>query len=96
MGINTELTNELIQEGTVRDLIRQVQNMRKEADMRVEDRILVGISGDGHVEKSLMRFQDYFLAEVLGTRLFPKLDHPEHEKVVNLGGADVSIHIARV
>ncbi len=95
VGINTELTNELIQEGTVRDLIRQVQNMRKEADLRVEDRIVVGISGDGHVEKSLMRFQDYFLAEVLGTRLFPKLDHPEHQKVVNLGGSDVSIHIAR-
>jgi len=76
--------------------MRQVQNMRKEADLKVEDRILVGISGDGHVEKSLTRFQDYFLAEVLGTRLFPKLDHPEHEKAVNLGGANVSIHIAKV
>jgi len=95
VGINTELTDELRQEGMVRDLIRQVQNMRKEADLRVEDRIVVGISGDGHVEKSLERFQDYFLAEVLGTRLFPKLDHPEHEKVVNFGGSDVSIHIAR-
>jgi len=95
VGINTELTDELLQEGTVRDLIRQVQNMRKEADLRVEDRIVVGISGDGHVEESLTRFQDYFLAEVLGIRLFPKLDHPEHQKVVNLAGSDVSIHIAR-
>ncbi|MBA7631445.1 Isoleucine--tRNA ligase [subsurface metagenome] len=96
VGINTELTDELIQEGTVRDLIRQVQNMRKEADFKVEDRILVGISGDGHVEKSLEHFKDYFLAEVLGTGLLTKLDHPEHEKVVNLSGSDVSIHIARV
>ncbi len=95
VGINTELTDELLQEGTVRDLIRQVQNMRKEADLRVEDRIMVGISGDGHVEESLEHFKDYFLAEVLGTRLLTKLDHPEHKKVVNLGGSDVSIHIAR-
>ncbi|MFC1543447.1 isoleucine--tRNA ligase [Candidatus Neomarinimicrobiota bacterium] len=95
VGINTELTDDLIQEGTVRDLIRQVQNMRKEADLRVEDRILVGISGDGHVEKSLARFEDYFLAEVLGIQLYPKLDHPEHEKAVNLGGSNVNIHIAK-
>ncbi|MFB0516705.1 MAG: isoleucine--tRNA ligase [Candidatus Neomarinimicrobiota bacterium] len=95
VGINTTLTEELIQEGIVRDLIRQVQNMRKEADLRVEERILVGISGDSKVAESLKRFQDYFLAEVLGTQLLPKLDNPEHQKIINLGTAKVSIHIAR-
>ncbi|MCH7859601.1 MAG: isoleucine--tRNA ligase, partial [Candidatus Marinimicrobia bacterium] len=95
VGINTELTEDLIHEGTVRDLIRQVQNMRKEADLKVEDRIVVGVSGDGHVAKSLDQFQDYFLAEVLGTGLFPDLDQPEHQKVVNLNGTKVSIHISR-
>ena len=95
VGINTELTTELIEEGTVRDLIRQVQNMRKEVALSVEQRIVVGVSGNEHVERSLARFQDTFLAAVLGTRLYPKLDQPEHEKVVNLGGAEVSIHIAR-
>ena len=95
VGIDTQLTGKLVQEGTVRDLIRQVQNMRKEADLRVEERILVGISGDDHVDEALSRFRDYFLAEVLGIRLVPKLDRPEHEKVVNLNGTEVSIHIAR-
>ncbi|UCH11604.1 MAG: class I tRNA ligase family protein, partial [Fidelibacterota bacterium] len=95
VAINTELDDALLQEGIVRDLIRQVQNMRKEADLRVEERIVVGITGDGDVEESLKRFEDYFLTEVLGTGLYPKLDHPEHQKVVNLGGASVSIHIAR-
>jgi isoleucyl-tRNA synthetase len=95
VAINTELDDELIQEGIIRDLIRQVQNMRKEADLRVEERIVVGISGDGNVEKSLTRFEDYFLSEVLGIGLYPKLEHPEHQKVVNLGGVSVSIHIAR-
>ncbi len=95
VGINTELTDELLQEGTVRDLIRQVQNMRKEADLRVEERILVEITGDGHLSRSLQRFEGYFLAEVLGTRLVENLESPIHQKVVNLNGADVSIHIAR-
>ncbi|MFC1583619.1 isoleucine--tRNA ligase [Candidatus Neomarinimicrobiota bacterium] len=95
VGINTELSDELKQEGLVRDLIRQVQNMRKEADLRVEERIMVGISGEGMVEDSLTRFEDYFLTEVLGTALAPKLDHPEHQKVVTLGGVSIQIHIAR-
>ncbi|MEE9465317.1 MAG: isoleucine--tRNA ligase [Candidatus Neomarinimicrobiota bacterium] len=95
VGINTTLSPELIEEGTVRDLIRQVQNMRKEADLKVEERIQVGITGDAHVTQSLGRFQDYFLTEVLGTRLVKNLERPIHQKVVNLNGADVSIYIAR-
>ena len=95
VGINRSLSEELKQEGLVRDLIRQVQNMRKEADLRVEERIIVGISGDEFVADSLARFSDYFLAEVLGTEIFPNLEHPEHQKVVNLGGASIRIHIAR-
>ncbi|MCH7940093.1 MAG: class I tRNA ligase family protein, partial [Candidatus Marinimicrobia bacterium] len=95
VGVNTDLTPELIEEGTIRDLIRQVQNMRKEADLRVEERILVGITGDGHLTKALQRFEDYFLAEVLGTSLVENLESPIHQKVVNLNGVDVSIHIAR-
>jgi isoleucyl-tRNA synthetase len=94
VAIKTGLTEELRQEGSVRDLIRQVQNMRKEADLNVEDRIRVGITGDDHLQRSLEQFHDYFLAEVLGTKLSATLEHPVHEKVVNLNGADVQIHIA--
>jgi len=95
VAVNTQLTDDLVAEGMVRDLIRQVQNMRKEADLRVEDRIQVGIAGDRQVLDSLNRFQDYFLTEVLGTQLATNLEHPEHQKVVNLNGVNITIHIAR-
>ena len=36
-SVNTSLTNELINEGLVRDLIRKVQNLRKELDFEVEN-----------------------------------------------------------
>ena len=94
LAIKTVISEALRQEGAVRDLIRQVQNMRKEADLNVEDRIQVGIAGDDQLQRSLEQFQDYFLTEVLGTKLSATLEHPVHEKVVNLNGADVRIHIA--
>ena len=39
VGLNTELTDRLVQEGVVRDIIRLVQIMRKNANFAVEDRI---------------------------------------------------------
>jgi isoleucyl-tRNA synthetase len=95
VGINTHLSEELISEGIVRDLVRQVQNMRKEADLRVEERIQVGISADDSVSAALERYKDYFLTEVLGTDLAVKLEQPLHQKDVNLGGRKVLISIAR-
>ncbi|MCH8327645.1 MAG: class I tRNA ligase family protein, partial [Candidatus Marinimicrobia bacterium] len=94
VGVNCELTVDLRDEGLVRDLIRQVQNMRKEADLNVEERIRVGISSGSEMERSLNRHGDYFLAEVLGTELTASLEHPAHEKVVHLNGVEVQIHIA--
>ena len=95
VGVNMTITDNLKKEGTIRDLIRQVQNMRKEADLRVEERIVVGINGGDHINESMDKFQDYFLTEVLGTQLVTELSKPEHRKVVNLGGSDVSIDISR-
>ncbi len=95
LAVDTSMTDELQQEGAVRDLIRQVQNMRKEAQLNVDDRIVVGIAADERISRSLSNFEEYFLAEVLGTQLSSSLEHPDHQKVVNLNGADVQIHIAR-
>ncbi len=94
VAVHCELTRELRDEGLVRDLIRQVQNMRKEADFNVEDRIRVGVSSGSEMERSLNRHGDYFLAEVLGIELTNSLEHPAHEKVVSLNGVEVQIHIA--
>ena len=45
VGVYTAISEELKQEGMVRDLIRQVQNLRKESGLKVEDRIEIGILG---------------------------------------------------
>ncbi len=95
VGIDTTLTDDLVAEGTVRDLIRQVQNMRKEADLRVEERIKLGVSGDKLLTGSLQQFEEYFLSEVLGTSIAKKLENPLYQKKIVLNGAKVDIHIAR-
>ena len=54
MWLDTELTNELREEGLVRDLVRQIQGWRKEQNMQMSDRpayTLVGSDEEKRVAK---------------------------------------------
>ena len=41
IALSTELSPELIREGMARDFVRQVQQLRKDADLEIEDRIRI-------------------------------------------------------
>ncbi|WP_434612455.1 isoleucine--tRNA ligase [Arthrobacter sp. A5] len=51
--LNTEVTPELEAEGTARDLVRAIQQARKDADLRVSDRIVTTVSGPQDVIDAL-------------------------------------------
>ncbi len=65
--LDTALSDELIDEGVARELIRSVQDARKQAGLEVSDRIVLGISGSPGVEKALAAHRDYVMAETLAT-----------------------------
>lgn len=46
IAMDTNLSDDLIAEGIARDIIRQIQDMRKEAQYQVTDRILMKISSE--------------------------------------------------
>jgi len=69
VAIETTLTDELIKEGNVRDLIRQVQTMRKDADFKVEDRITVSLDTTEDIRNAVARFEEYFKRETLTTNI---------------------------
>lgn len=50
IAMNTEITEELEAEGYARDIIRQIQDMRKEANYEVTDKIQVHISSAQNLE----------------------------------------------
>ncbi|MAZ61018.1 MAG: isoleucine--tRNA ligase [Candidatus Marinimicrobia bacterium] len=64
-SVNISLTNELINEGIVRDLIRKVQNLRKELDFEVENRISIDIKCSSEFFLALENNIDYFKNETL-------------------------------
>jgi isoleucyl-tRNA synthetase len=67
VGLSLELSDDLIQEGIVRDLVRQVQNVRKDAGFSVEDRINIYWELDGEFQEAVSKFEKYFCNETLTT-----------------------------
>jgi isoleucyl-tRNA synthetase len=65
VGLDTEVTGELSREGDVRDLVRGVQNLRKELGFAVTDRIRLRLSGSDRLKAAWEDFADYVAAETL-------------------------------
>ena len=59
VGLSLELNSELIQEGIVRDVVRQVQNLRRDAGLAVEDRIRIFWDLDGEIAAAMGKFQTF-------------------------------------
>ena len=69
VGLDTEITEELSKEGDVRDLVRGVQNVRKESGLEVTDRISLTISGSPKLKSAWEAFADYVASETLASKV---------------------------
>jgi len=69
VGLNTEVTEELAQEGDVRDLVRGIQNLRKESGLEVTDRIKLSLFGSDKLKSAYTAFSDYIAQETLAVQI---------------------------
>jgi isoleucyl-tRNA synthetase len=72
----TELTKDLIKEGLVREFVRRVQSLRKDADFDIADRIHLFFTASEGLIEAIMDFEDYIKVETLALSLYPG-ENPE-------------------
>jgi isoleucyl-tRNA synthetase len=92
------LTTELIQEGVARDIVRNVQNLRKAAEYNIEDRIRVGVqTGDEGIRAAVAAFKDYICAETLADELTaaPLTGKAVQSEEAKIGSATVTLQVTR-
>jgi isoleucyl-tRNA synthetase len=65
VGIETALTPALMQEGLAREFVSRIQNMRKEADFEVIQRIALTVAGDADLVAAVTKYADYIKTETL-------------------------------
>jgi isoleucyl-tRNA synthetase len=97
VSLNTQLTRSLKDEGSVRDLIRTVQNSRKELGFEVEDRITISINCSDSFNNALNNNLDYFKNETLCESLFrDKSNNIGNYEKININSEIVHLIIKRV
>ena len=95
VGIFTNLNDNLIQEGIVRDFIRNIQNFRKELNFNVEDRISVNIKAPENIENAIMNFKEYFCNEILANELYFNAELGDKKKDLKINNQLISISLIR-
>ena len=92
--LDTNLTEELLEEGFVREIISKIQTMRKEADFEVMDQIAVYYQGSEKVNGIFTKNCDTIKKEVLATEITSG-DQGEYKKEWNINGETVTLGVSK-
>ncbi len=94
--LDTTVTDDLALEGLARELIHQVQQMRKEAGLEIADRITLYYEGDSRLPELLRTHGETILREVLAVTAVPGVPAGAAlTKSVRLDSQTVTLGIAR-
>lgn len=90
--LNTTLTDDLLNEGIAREIVSKVQNLRKEADFVVMDRINIYYYGDEKVRLAVKKHLKFIQLEALADSVILK----ETEVKYNINGYEVSLLVEKI
>jgi isoleucyl-tRNA synthetase len=93
--LDTNITEELKEEGHVREVISKVQNMRKESGFEVSDKIKLYVSGNEMLEGIIKKFADYIMGETLTEEIAYDLDREYVETVINGEKLGLSVEVIK-
>ena len=93
--MDTNLTEDLIEEGFVREIVSKIQTMRKEADFEVMDKIKISFSGNEKIEEIVKKNADSMKEDVLAEEVLYGVELSV-SKEWNINGENVKIAVERV
>jgi len=83
VSLDTTLTEELIEEGFVREIVSKVQTHRKESGYDVTDRIILHYSGNDEIARIIERNKEFIASEVLATDVSEGIEGDSKEWDIN-------------
>ncbi len=92
--LDTNLTEELIEEGFVRELVSKIQTMRKEAGFEVTDHIHVCVKGNDKISGLMKKHEEVIKKEVLAEHICVE-QVKGYTKEWNINGEDVTLAVEK-
>jgi isoleucyl-tRNA synthetase len=93
VALQLELDDELRREGLAREIVHAVQNARKDAGLKITDRIALTLTGDSDLLAAAQAHQDYLAGEVLATSV--SYDGAANGATAKIDGRELSIGVSR-
>lgn len=94
VALDVSITPELKREGLSRELINRIQNLRKELNFEVTDRINVNLQNDNVIADAVMQNKAYICAEILADDIILAADITNGNKIV-IEDVELQILIAK-
>ncbi|MCL4266279.1 MAG: class I tRNA ligase family protein [Anaerolineae bacterium] len=96
VAVDTAITPELLQEGYARDIIRQVNEMRKKAGLEISDRIELAYGATDEVAAAFAHFADLIAQETLAVALVAgRLESTLYDTAVTVGNQEVRLALRK-
>ncbi|HEV7373700.1 MAG TPA: isoleucine--tRNA ligase [Pyrinomonadaceae bacterium] len=93
--VNTHLNDDLIREGLVRDLVRIIQNQRREMGLEVTDRIRLAYEASDNMAAAISAHDELLASETLAAEISRSSDLSLPSHIVELGNEVVKLSIIR-
>ena len=94
--LDLKLTPELVREGTVREIIRRVNAMRKNAGLTIEDRIQLYVAADDQIKQAIEEHKDVLLHGTLSVGVRVDGDVPEINESFRANEFDLVVGFEKV
>ena len=93
--LDTTLTDELKEEGNLREILSKVQNMRKESGFEVADKIKLYVTGNEMLEGVVKKFQDAIMRDTLSVEVCYGADVAYTECSVNGEKLNLAVEVVK-
>ncbi|TDM00431.1 MAG: isoleucine--tRNA ligase [Flavobacteriaceae bacterium] len=94
VALDISLNKELIEEGMARELVNRIQNLRKDKDFLLTDRINVKIQDHNQLTQAVMSNYDYICGETLADQIQFE-NHIENGTIIELDALEIKIEIEK-
>lgn len=89
--LDLKLTPELVREGTVREIVRHINDLRKKSGLTINDRIAIYVSGDEQIMFAVEEHKNVLLAGTLATSVRVDGDVPEIQETFRANEFDLVV-----
>ncbi len=96
IALCTRLTPELVREGLARDAVRHIQQLRKEEQLNIEDRIKVRwYTADTELAEAIEEWKDYICRETLCLEMTAAAANWPEARTVKLAGKELHLDLRK-